>query len=267
MNDQTIAQALEAAKQTAQDAGQKLLPYFGNVEAKSKEGGSISGALTELDGQTETFLHDRLGQFAQDLGVKIGFRGEEQGTQEKADMTWLVDPIDGTAHFIRGLPTCMVMIALIDKDQVLLSVIHDIANQTTYWASRGKGAYCNSERLAVSSRGLNQSLIDFEAPLDKPEYMEKYLKLRKQTGVIGGFASGYIFAMVASGKLDGKIALDPYGKDWDFAPGSLLVQEAGVVVRNIGRPDYVYLNHNFIISNPVVYRELTEGPDAIFPNK
>ena len=78
-------------------------------------------------------------------------------------------------------------------------------------------------------------------------------------------SSGFEFAMVASGKLDGRLCFDSYGKDYDFAPGSLLVEEAGGVVANIGSREYDYRNGNFIAANPLVFKQLTEGPDAIFP--
>jgi fructose-1,6-bisphosphatase/inositol monophosphatase family enzyme len=71
--------------------------------------------------------------------------------------------------------------------------------------------------------------------------------------------------MVASGKLDGRLALDPWGQDWDFAPGSLLVTEAGGIATNLGKNTYDYRNHNYIIANPLVHEELTVGPRALFP--
>lgn len=157
------------------------------------------------------------------------------------------------------------MIALIEKNEVLLAVIHDIANQSTYWAIRGHGAYRDGERLTVSQRGLRKSLVCFESNLDIPENLERFLQLRRQTVPMLGLCSGYEFIMIASGKLDGKIGLNPYGKDWDFAAGSLLVQEAGGLAFNIGGLDYDYHNHDFIIAGPTLYRDLTDGPEAIFP--
>lgn len=265
MNTQELLQALDAAKSAAREAGAKLLPSLGNIDGQEKAGASGLGAIfTKLDLETEQFLYDRLDAFSKDAGLQIGFRGEESGRQHGGDLSWLVDPIDGTASFVRGLPYCMVMIALIDHDEVRAAVIHDIANEDTYWAARGQGAYCNEQRLAVSRRGLKNGLVCFESNVDKPNNLEVYLSLRKRTVPIVGLSSGYEFAMIAAGKLEGKIALDPYGKDWDFAPGSLLVEEAGGIVRNIGSTGYKYSNHDFIIANRQVYHELTSGPEAIF---
>ena len=195
----------------------------------------------------------------------IGYRGEEFGVQSHADRTWLVDPIDGTANFIRGIPFCTTMVALIENGEVVLSVFHDFIRDDTYWAIRGNGAYCNDTKISVSQRSLKQSLISFETKLDIPKNYAKYLEARKDAGIISTIDSGFEFAMIASGKLDGRIGLDPYGMDWDFAPGSLLVCEAGGTASNIGKNSYDYQNHDYIISNKAVYKNLTEGNDAIFP--
>ncbi len=71
--------------------------------------------------------------------------------------------------------------------------------------------------------------------------------------------------MVASGKFEGRIAKDPYGKDWDFAPGSLLVREAGGIVNNIGMETYDYKNHDYVALCPPVYEELVYGSNPVFP--
>lgn len=118
----------------------------------------------------------------------------------------------------------------------------------------------------MSDHALGQSLIDYETRLENPDHLEQYLRVRKRAVLVGEMACGYTFAMIASGKLDGKIAIDPYAKSWDFARGSLLVQEAGGVARNIGSTGYNYRNPDFIIASPIVYRELAEGPDAVFPS-
>lgn len=262
MTDKDLEQALRIARQAVTEAGQKLKQFHGNIETLTKgDGSSVSGVVTELDRETEQFLARELGKFSAD----IGFRGEEFGVQSHADTTWLVDPIDGTAHFIRGTPFCTTMVALIENGEVVLSVIHDFVRGDTYWAIRGGGAYCNEQRISVSQRSLKQSLVSFETKLEKPENHQKYFAVRRRAGIISTINCGYEFAMIASGKLDGRIGLDPYGMDWDFAPGSLLVTEAGGIATNIGRDTYDYKNHDYVIANQQVHRELTAGADALFP--
>jgi myo-inositol-1(or 4)-monophosphatase len=262
MTDSELKQALDLTRKAVTEAGRKLKQYHGNVTALSKgNGDSVGGVVTELDRETEQFLASELGVFSSD----IGFRGEEFGVQSHGDTTWLVDPIDGTAHFIRGLPFCTTMVALIEKGEVVMSVIHDFVRDDTYWAIRGHGAYCNDTKISVSDRPLSKGLLSFETRLEKPENYEKYIAVRQKTNLIATVNCGFEFAMIASGKLDGRIGLDPYGMDWDFAPGSLLVREAGGVVTNIGDTSYSYKNHDYIIANPIIHRALTHGEHAIFP--
>lgn len=262
MIETNLRLALDITRSAVTEAGKELKQFYGNVESLSKgDGSSVAGVVTELDRKTEKFLAVELGKFS----TAIGFRGEEFGVHSEADTTWLVDPIDGTAHFIRGLPFCTTMVALIEKGEVVMSVIHDFVKDDTYWAIRNEGAYCNDRRISVSGRTLAQSLISFETRLEKPENYEKYLQVRRQAGIISTINCGFEFAMIASGKLDGRIGLDPYGMDWDFAPGSLLVTEAGGVAANIGTNTYDYRNHDYLITNARVHAELTNGSDAIFP--
>jgi len=263
MTDQYLERALVMVKSTVSEAGEVLIKRFGNVEAETKSttGVNVTDIVTKLDGQIEDFLADRFGKF----DPRVGFRGEEAGVRSNADVTWLVDPIDGTSHFVRGMPFCTTMAALIENGHVMLSVIYDFVGKNMYSAIRGQGAYKNDARIAVSHRPLQQSLISFETHLEKPENYEKYIAVRRQSGTISTVNCGFEFTMIASGKLDGRIGLDPYGMDWDFAPGSLLVSEAGGVATNIGSTEYDYQNHDYIIANQLIHEELTEGKNAIFP--
>jgi myo-inositol-1(or 4)-monophosphatase len=260
MTDTQLERALAIVRNAVTTASLELKQHFGNV-AFSNHGSNAVSVFTELDRKTEQYLAKELGKFSPD----IGFTGEEFGTQSKGSATWLVDPIDGTSHFIRGLPFCQVMVALVENGKVVLSVIHNIAQNDTYWAIRGKGAFCNETRIAVSTRSLKESIVAFETRLKDPENYKTYLELSKTANTINFLTSGFEFCMIACGKLDGKIGLKPYGQDWDFAPGSLLVTEAGGVATNIGSTGYDYTNHDFIISNAQVHDELTKGNNAVFP--
>ena len=185
---------------------------------------------------------------------------------------WLVDPIDGTTHFIRGLPFCTIMIALIEKGQPVLGIIHDFIRDETYWAIKGQGAFRDDEPIRVNNYSLtDNAMLCYETEISNPACLEAYLKvwheLRRSS--LGGIAltinSGFELAMIASGKLDARITFHGFGKDYDYAPGSIIVEEAGGIVRNIGNNSYDYTNCNFIAANPLIYQQLTAGEDAIFP--
>lgn len=263
MNEQRLNEALKVAIDAAQQAGKELIKHYGQVESEAKgESGDLAGDIvTKLDRQTETFLSEQFKKF----DPTFGFRGEEFGVENQADIMWLVDPIDGTSHFVRGLPFCTTMIALVENGKVILSVINDFVRSETYWAVRGKGAFKDGERIHVSDRPLNQAVLSFETRLGKPENMDTYLKVQKAAGgLVSTINCGFEFVMVASGKLDARITKDPYGYDWDYAPGSLLVEEAGGVVKNHFSNSYDFTNHDYIAANPAVYSALTDGDNPIF---
>jgi myo-inositol-1(or 4)-monophosphatase len=263
MNDDNTPIDLRAANNMAQkalrEAGVELRQNFGKSAHTTKaHAGDI---VTELDRKTERYLANQFKAF----DPAIGFRGEEFGVHAAADTTWLVDPIDGTAQFVRGLAFCTSMVALIHEGQPVIGLIYDFVRDEMYSAIKGEGAFCNDEPIKVSDRPLDNGFVSLESNLTLPGNADLALKLQRRTVVFRTINCGYEFSMVASGRIEARIAKDPYGEDWDFAPGSLLVQEAGGIVTNLGATTYDYKNHDYIAANPVIYQELVTSPQALFP--
>ena len=238
-----------------------LLPHYYAEVAFTSKSEQAHDLVTELDVSVEKYLHAELGKRYPD----VSFVGEETGGDRSAARMWLCDPIDGTVHFIRGNPFCTTMLALIEDGQVNMGFIYDFVGDVLYHAVRGQGAYRNGEPIHVSTRALKGSYMGWETHIEKEENLRIHLDLTSKSTFFKSVCAGTEFAMVAMGKLEGRICFDPYGKDYDFAPGSLLVSEAGGIVTNIGSTGYDYTNLNFIAANPIVYKELTEGSEALFP--
>jgi myo-inositol-1(or 4)-monophosphatase len=241
------------------EVGDELKQHFGQVEAINQKSESRVDVVTEFDRKTETFLAEKLRKDFPD----IEFVGEESGGNEQAERFWLCDPIDGTEHFIRGLPFCTTMLCLIENGAVIFSVIYDFVRGDMYVAEKGKGAKKNNEPIHLRNRPLEQAYISFETRIENPHNLEILQGLQKKCVLISTINSGFEYAMVAEGKLDGRIALEPYGGIWDYAPGSLLVSEAGGVSVNIGAGEFDYRNLNNLSVTPVVYQELTQGKNPI----
>lgn len=240
--------------------GEKLRAGFGKGEVLRNKTGNPWDLVTECDEYAESYLAEHLCK----IDPSIAFYGEEFGGDTNQERFWLVDPIDGTAHFVRGVPWCSTMLALVEQGQVVFSVIYDFTRQDFYWAEHGAGAWKNKERIHVSSRSLSGGYLFAEINIKKPENLESFLRLDDKTVIVDTVNCGFEFAMVASGKFDGRVTVDPWGKLWDFAPGTFLVREAGGMVTNIGKSSYDYRNFNFIAANPVIHEELTQGAEAIF---
>lgn len=247
-----------------EEAGDLLIKSFGNIETlKHKSSGSDASALTQLDLDTEKFLTDGLATFF----PEIGFHGEEFGEQGNKKNFWTLDPIDGTSHFVRGLPFCTIMIGLIKDGIVEFGIIYDFIQKDFYWAEKGHGAFKNRESIHVSSRPMNRAYLSFETNFEVDGTLELYQKVSQASTNFHSVNAGWEFAQIASGKLDGRILYHPYCSLWDVAPGSLLVAEAGGKVANIGKESYDVFNRDFMAVNPQVYEFLTAGQDAIFPIK
>lgn len=233
------------------EAGETLRQSFGKVEAITQKSQSPADAVTELDRQVETFIAERLHA----LNPTIGFYGEEHGGI-KGERYWLLDPIDGTAHFIRGNPFCTTMLALVENEEITFSVIYDFIRDEIFAAAKGQGAFCNEQPIRVSHRSLSQGYLTYEINLMIEKNLKIWLDLRQRCVLFNTINAGWEFSRVACGKTDGRICLDPFGKDWDYAAGALLVAEAGGVVRNIGSDTFDFRNHSFTATTPQVYEDL-----------
>ncbi|MDP3997263.1 MAG: inositol monophosphatase family protein [bacterium] len=234
------------------EVGELVSPYFGNPGIIKNKSDSAADAVTELDKQAERLYAERL----HDAYPSIGFYGEEFGGDTDSERYWLVDPIDGTGHFIRGLPFCSTMISLIQENQPVFAVIYSFIQKDLYVAERGKGATKNGTKIHVSDRSLKRAYIFHEINFNHRKNIATFLELEQHAILVETISAGFEHAQVADGKMDGRICLNAFGKNYDYAPGSLLVEEAGGIVRNIGSDTYDFNNHSFIAANSRVYQDL-----------
>ncbi len=233
-------------------AGKELLKYYGKINISSQKGKLAHSIVTKLDLKTEKYLATNLRK----AYPTIDFFGEEFGGNKNAKKFWLVDPIDGTAHFARGIPFCTTMIALIDSGKVVFSAINNFATGELFHAELGQGAKLNNKPTHVSDRQLVDGYLTYEINFDKKKNLDLFLDLKKKTMLFKTVSCGYEMGLIAQGKIEGRIAMDPYGGDWDYAAGSLLITEAGGRVVNIGKKTYDYTNHNFIMGNSKICQEI-----------
>lgn len=234
------------------EAGKELKKYFGNAGMVRQKKKSPAEVVTDLDLKAEKYIAKKL----KEIYPTIDFCGEEFGGNKNSKKFWLLDPIDGTAHFVRGIPFCTTMLALIESKEVIFSVIHDFVRGDTYHAEKSKGAKMNNKPIHVSKRRLADAYISYEINLGKKKGLDLFTSLKKECILFKMVSCGYEFTLVAQGKTEGRITLDPWGGDYDYAPGSLLITEAGGVAKNIGKNSYDFKNHDFIAANPLVYEEL-----------
>ncbi len=235
------------------------LPRFGNIEVKEYKSAFAIDAVTEVDQQVEKNLKAELAKVV----PEASFVGEEFGGNRDSECFWLVDPIDGTGHYIRGIPFCTTMLALIKDKQVVFSAIYDFVNDIIYHAEFGKGAYKNDEKILVSEQPLRGAYLTYEINYRNQENKALITNIQRRANVMHTLSAGFEFILVATGKIEGRLTYDGFVKDYDYTPGSLLVSEAGGIVRNFKSDSFDYKNLNFIASNPKVYAELIDSEDSI----
>ncbi|HEU0027230.1 MAG TPA: inositol monophosphatase family protein, partial [Ktedonobacterales bacterium] len=107
-----------------------LLAAFGHAPFSTKADGS---PVTELDVAVEEALKEDLATVA----PGVGFYGEETTHDELSSISWLIDPIDGTDAFIRGIPLCSSLVALLEHGQITLGVVYNFTTDEFYHAIRG----------------------------------------------------------------------------------------------------------------------------------
>jgi myo-inositol-1(or 4)-monophosphatase len=228
----------------------ELLQVHGTIEHKLKDDKTV---VTTMDVMVETRLRDSLAE----LEPAIGFVGEESGGDMKQSSFWLVDPIDGTEPFIRGLPFSTNMIALIHNGEPVMGVIYNFILDEYFHAIKGGGATKNGHAIHVSDRPLRRAFIGFGPKLKNPKHHGIRDRLRlKIVSMPQVGAGGYVLAAIASGAIEGMITFQSPGGPWDYAPGALLVTEAGGRVANFGSTSYDFTDTQLIASNAVIFDEL-----------
>ncbi len=214
--------ALAAAVEAARVAGQVALKYFrGAFDVTVKPDLT---PVTQADREAEEAIVDVLARAFPDAG----FLGEEFGERGPRERRWIVDPIDGTRNFVRRIPVWAVLIALEERGEVTVGVVHNPVTGDLYTARRGAGAWHNGERIRVSDVGRLEDALLIHASLGllrKAGHWDGFVRLVDATDRQRGFGDYWGYGLVAEGK--GEIYAEVDLKPWDLAPCKLLVEEAG----------------------------------------
>ncbi len=247
LSDQTVKDSLDLVVSVYKGFREELMLHYGNRSFTEK---ADTSWVTEEDEKIERALQARLAE----AFPTLGFRGEETGQHNSAEQFWLVDPIDGTSLYVRGIWGCTNMAALVDGDTTVAAVIYDFVNDECYTAIRGQGAYKNDEPIRVSDRSSKQSMILVES-----KHFEQYGPALNEAGMFNVepmYSAGHGFLLVASGKIEARIQIEAFGKDYDYAPGALLVAEAGGTLVTFDSKPYRYDTLDFAASNAEVAEDI-----------
>ena len=230
-----------------------------HLEVKSK---SLNDFVSEVDLAAEQEIKYQLQKAYPDhavLGEESGLTGDED-----ADYCWIIDPLDGTTNYVRGIPHYAVSIACLYKGKLEHAVIVDPVRREEFTASRGRGAQLNGRRIRVSKRpSLDGALLGTGIPF-KDHCDDKLAPYSKSIEILAGQCAGIRragaasldLAYVAAGRLDAfwEIGL----AKWDIAAGALLIREAGGLVADINGSESFLESGNIVCGNPKCFKAVLQ---------
>ncbi len=254
---------LKLAKKVGEKAGKVALSYF-NKEHIYHHKGHLSNFATEADLASEKIIYDLVRKNFPDHN----FLSEEMGLVDKhGEYTWVVDPIDGTVVFSRGLPLWGIAISVFKNNEPIIGVINFPVFKELYYGQKNKGAFLNKAKLSVNKEdNLEKSLVALE--YSYPDYRPKQkfpfeVFLRHFPGLVSNFLSTVLdLAAVASGKIEGLVEETP--RIWDISAGVLMIEEAGGKVtdwegKKIKWEIRLDKKYNIIASNGVLHEKLVRN--------
>lgn len=238
----------------ADGADALALQFFRARDLRVDEKPDLS-PVTEADRAIETMARRLLGDRHPELGVL----GEEQGEAPGTGMGRLIiDPIDGTRNFVRGIPIFGVLLAIEVDGEVVAGAVSAPALRTRWHAARGAGAFRDGRRIAVSGvRALGDALL-MHANLGaaEPAPPAGFPALAQQVERTRGFGDFYQHVLVAEGA--GEIAVDPAAHPWDIAALQVIVEEAGGRATSLSGERSIYAG-SLVTSNSALHQQAIEA--------
>lgn len=251
---------LKVAKQAALEAGKILEKYYQKKLLRTVKNEDKSDFVTEADVASERAVVKLLTENFPDHNI---IAEEESKINKGSEYTWMIDPLDGTISFTKGLPFFAVSIGLVQGSQPVVGVIYDISSRSLYFAQKGEGAFLNGKPISVSREpDLEASAVDldFGHRARRVQKREAYVnRLANKVGYLYAFApAAGILGLVSKGNLEAYVA---QGWNWDFAAGAVIVKEAGGKVTDFEgkEPDWSKDRLNIIASNGLIHDQILEA--------
>jgi histidinol-phosphatase len=255
--DRDLAADLQFGIDLADMADRISLPYYlqrsFNLDWKANR-----TEVTEADRETESAIADEVSARRPDDGLF----GEEHGLVGSGDAPWrwIIDPIDGTSNFVRGIPVWATLIALTHVDHgPVVGVVSAPAFGRRWWAAKGLGAFADGRACRVSNvaeLGEAQVSVTFSEGWDDAGLTDKLVALQQRAYRARGFGDFWQHMLVAEGAVD--LAIDAIGlAPYDLAAVMVVVEEAGgTFTDRLG--ERTYLNDSAVSSNGLLHHHISE---------
>lgn len=240
--------AIKAAK----EAGKVLRNNFGSLlKVRDKKDKSL---VTDID----LLAEEKIVKLIKAKYPQDNILSEESKYEiSNSDFKWIIDPLDGTHNYIRGIENFGTSIAVAWKDKVVVGIIYLPMAKELYVAQKSKGAYGNGKRINVSKRNLRQSTLIYDSSIryNKEPMLKCFGEIVDRVFNIRMFGSTVrSLSYIAEGKAE--LEIEWNDKVWDFAAGLLLVEEAGGKATDFAGEKWNLSTTGYIVSNGKVHKDI-----------
>ena len=243
-------------------ASKTLIRDFGEIEKLQVSLKGPGDFVTASDKKVEKILIEELQKARPDYSIL----SEEIGLiKNDSEFKWIIDPIDGTANFLHGIPHFGISLGLEKVNEIICGIVYDPIKDEIFMAEKGSGAFVNNQRMRVSSRSKLENCIIFTGgpsfrskESDKELSLNEYKKFSsKVTTPIRKMGSASLdMAYVAAGRCDGFWQRNL--SYWDIAAGIILVKESGGYVTDFKGNDKYVENKTILVTNSRINEEMME---------
>ncbi len=251
-----LSPTLHIMVKAAEKAAKSLLRDFGELENLQVSVKAPGDFVSKADKRAEEIIHEELSSARPDYGFLMEEQGEVSGKDPY--YRWIIDPLDGTNNFLRGIPHWAISIALEHKGEIIAGVIFDPVKNDMFRAEKNGSAFCNRRRLRVSGRSAMVDCTFAHGTARRtPTSIQKFqtevgnvLTACRNMRRMG--AAALDMAYVADGRLDGY--WERGVKAWDIAAGIIIVREAGGYAQDLDdRKKNPLTSGNVIAANSEVF--------------
>jgi myo-inositol-1(or 4)-monophosphatase len=249
--------ALEAAR-----AGAEVIRRRFGDSSNARVKGEAQGLVTDTDLAAEQAIFDVLKKQS-----SYNILSEESGLlRNEPGKKWVVDPLDGTSNFARGIPLFAVSIGLMEGNDFLAGVIIDSILQNEYYAVKGEGAFCNGEKISIPALQTGFTPCIFLNHSYSETDRNHFIQLAKQLAVpydtLKFGTTALELCYVATGSADAFICAGD--SLWDFAAGAVIATEAGAIFTDWQGRTWTGKSDKLLIARPEIHDDLIKQLEKLF---
>ena len=241
-------------------AAKILIRDFGEIEKLQVSLKGPGDFVTASDKKVEKIIIEELLKARPNYSILSEEIGQINNDES---FKWIIDPIDGTANFLHGIPHFAISVALEHNKEIICGIIYDPIKDEMFTAEKGNGSYLNNQRMRVSSRSKLKDCIIFTGG-PKRESKDRELALKEYNNFsskvlipIRKLGSASLdMAYVAAGRCDGFWQRNL--NYWDIAAGIILIKEAGGFVTDFNGNNTYIENKTILATNSRINKEMIE---------